>query len=137
MGTNYYLMNGKHIGKESAAGLYCWICETTLCKGGTEGIHHHAAGWHDECPKCGRTVDKKSPTAVNKQLGHLNKNRTPSKKGVTSICSFAWAIPPRKIEKIRKVKNEYEETFTKKEFKEMLEDWCPIRYYNMIGEEFS
>ena len=41
MGTNYYLKGHRgddnpkyHIGKRSAAGLYCWDCHITLCKGG-------------------------------------------------------------------------------------------------------
>ena len=38
MGTNFYIIDkdqeyseGRHIGKRSAAGWYCWDCGTTLC----------------------------------------------------------------------------------------------------------
>lgn len=48
MGTNYYARGYRriadmdpqyHIGKRSAAGLYCWDCGKTLCKDGESGIH--------------------------------------------------------------------------------------------------
>lgn len=63
MGTNFYLKGHRgdddpkyHIGKRSAAGLYCWDCRITLCKGGESAIHRgqltaQPAGgirWRDE-----------------------------------------------------------------------------------------
>lgn len=56
MGTNFYTIditkNEKidhmdpefHIGKRSAAGLYCWDCDITLCKDGKEFVHHVKKG---------------------------------------------------------------------------------------------
>jgi len=52
MGTNYYTINTDerkidhmdpefHIGKRSAAGMYCWNCGLTLCKDGEEFVHHN------------------------------------------------------------------------------------------------
>ena len=38
MGTNFYTTKGVHIGKRSAAGMYCWHCRTTLCEQGEEGV---------------------------------------------------------------------------------------------------
>lgn len=50
MGTNFYLAGWQkladsdddpavHVGKRSAAGLYCWDCGVTLCKAGIQGVH--------------------------------------------------------------------------------------------------
>jgi len=135
MGTNYYLMNGKHIGKESAAGLYCWDCETTLCKNGKEGIHQDTE-WHDKCPSCDKKPNDKSPSAGLRQLGFFERNEVPLKKGVTTISSFSWAIDPIKLNNKRKVKNEYREVYTIQEFQKILINWCPVQYFDSIGEEF-
>ena len=45
MGTNFYYWNlqqeeNKHIGKRSAAGMYCFDCNVSLCKEGAEHVHY-------------------------------------------------------------------------------------------------
>ena len=46
-----------HIGKRSAAGLYCYYCGTTLCKNGADFIHtvcEPYEEWYKVCPICGK-----------------------------------------------------------------------------------
>lgn len=45
-----------HIGKRSAAGLYCRDCGITLNKHGTGYVHNcdYADWWYKRCPICGR-----------------------------------------------------------------------------------
>ena len=137
MGTNYYLLNGNHIGKESAAGLYCWDCGITLCKKGEAFVHHSDKAWHDKCPECGKSHDKDSSNAAMRQLGFVDRSEPTKKKGVTSISSFGWAMEPNKLKSIRKVKDEYGREMSIKEFQATIDDWCPIQFYNNIGIEFS
>jgi hypothetical protein len=40
MGTNFYSRGGRHIGKRSAAGWYCWDCKQTLCANGEQYVHY-------------------------------------------------------------------------------------------------
>lgn len=45
----------KHIGKRSAAGLYCHNCGTTLNKHGTDHLHDcEYSEWYKVCPICGK-----------------------------------------------------------------------------------
>ena len=56
-----------HIGKRSAAGLYCHDCGITLNKYGTDYVHDSMYDdWYEVCPICGR-------------------------KG-TPICTFRWTM---------------------------------------------
>lgn len=45
--------DGAHIGKRSAAGDFCFNCNTTMCKGGKENVHYDGHDWHKVCPICG------------------------------------------------------------------------------------
>ena len=57
----------KHIGKRSAAGLYCYECGTTLNKHGTDRVHDcEYDEWYKVCPICGEEG--------------------------TPICSFRWTL---------------------------------------------
>jgi len=137
MGTNYYTSKGKHIGKKSAAGKYCWDCKITLCKGGIKDVHTGHSEWFDSCPECygkpkEETLDN---SAAGRELG-FNKQPYKAKTGVASCSSFTWAIQPDELLKIRKIIDEYDRKFTIKEFIKILEE-CPIRYFNMIDREFS
>ncbi len=134
MGTNFYKLNGMHIGKRSAAGHYCWDCHITLCKEGKEGIHHTESEWYDACPICRKKPDKNGANAAYKELGFSKVNG--KQKGVSSCCSFTWAIYPEQVTRVRKIKDEYGRSYTKEEFKKELE-FCPIQYFDLIGEDFS
>lgn len=147
MGTNFYIGN-KHIGKRSAAGLYCWDCGLTLCKDGEKEIHNSTSlttsfgqdisKWHTCCPKCGqKPKDEGWNGALGRELG-FNETKPKKKTGVGSCSSFTWAIDSKEFAAIRWrfIKDEYGKFYTKKQFKEVLNE-CPVQFYNMIGEGFS
>jgi hypothetical protein len=138
MGTNFYLMNGKHIGKRSAAGNYCWDCGVTLCGSGESKIHYCAYDktWLDACPQCGAKPKEEGwNSSVGRELG-FNKDKPQKKSGVASCSSFNWAIDEVELLRKRKVKDEYGDVFTLQEFKEILDE-CPVQYHHMIGQDFS
>jgi hypothetical protein len=149
MGTNFYILNGKHIGKRSAAGLYCWDCKITLCKDGKTSIHQSKGkyvlssnfpgiykdpDWYEKCPICGKLPDINKANAAFKELGFSKVKG--KQTGVSSCCSFTWAIESLELKGKRKVKDEYNRIYTMKEFWEEL-DFCPIQFYDKIGENFS
>ena len=158
MGTNFYLSNGKHIGKRSAAGMYCWDCKRTLCELGEKEIHtgrckkpNHGlycnCGWYKECPICGKkpVQENLNDSSSGRELG-FNKNPPKKKTGVSSCSSFTWATWPTEIIKYcakhkwsferKLIRNEYGDKFTHKEFLQMLEE-CPVQYFDSIGQCFS
>lgn len=165
MGTNYYIKGydkrqsdgecvyddcdpAVHIGKRSAAGLFCFDCGVTLCKGGKERIHFSQYDWHDACPQCGKTRDEEKLTesSAGLELG-FNKNATAKKTGVKSCSSWTWAM--NKQDQLNQrlaemgqdpqgkcVVNEYGDEFTLAEFLELI-DACPVHYEGSIGGFFS
>jgi len=149
MGTNFYSLKGTHLGKRSCAGPYCWDCGRTLCKHGEQYVHNtylesHGTfnrtevEWLDHCPACGKKAPKPKDLfsgAAGRELG-FNKDPYAPKTGIASCSSFGWAIEERKAFALKFVKDEYEQKFTIKEFKEILTE-CPIRFYRHIGQEFS
>jgi len=155
MGTNFYTLSGKHIGKRSAAGQYCWNCNVTLCKGGKENVHssggfvvtssnsifdyikHIKTLWYDKCPKCNKEegVEPLHEGASGRELG-FNKEPFKVKSGVTSCSSFTWDVDPITLKRLKYVKSEYGEKLTINEFYDMLKE-CPIQFYDSIGSDFS
>ena len=123
MGTNFYwhvdlgqLPTGEavridrddpnvHIGKRSAAGMYCWDCDVTLCKEGKDGVHKGSdigfshgidayleaskRRWHECCPNCGRSrqVSEGMSGAVAVELGFA-KPETERRTGISGCSSF-------------------------------------------------
>jgi hypothetical protein len=163
MGTNFYIAGHAHddspkwhIGKRSAAGLFCWDCNITLCKFGNEGIHRgngtpsmvdldHARRWHARCPLCKKArQDEGTASSGSRELG-FNKTAPKAKKGVATCASFTWAMSQEDLKaKLKKWQNqpakkvivdEYEHLFTAAEFEAVLSE-CPVRF-EMIGQEFS
>lgn len=164
MGTNFYLRGHRdddnpqfHIGKRSAAGLYCWDCKLTLCHEGESQVHHRPT-WYGACPKCGQKVVKESleVSAVGRELG-FNKSQPQQRQGVRSCSSFSWAMEPErllqqacsyqsrqvslpflslKVESPQyTVEDEYGQLYTLVEFRQILDE-CPIQFKDMIGREF-
>jgi hypothetical protein len=111
MGTNFYTIDDIHIGKRSAAGLYCFDCEVTLCKNGEDAIHQGSSGWYNTCPKCGKV-------------------------GLDTCTSFTWAIDPVDIMTTKAFKDEYDRLYSLTEMITILQR-CPIHFYAAIGESFS
>jgi hypothetical protein len=165
MGTNFYLRGHRHddspefhIGKRSAAGLYCWDCDVTLCLEGESGVHHRST-WYDACPSCGRSAAKESlgVSAVGRELG-FNKSQPQAKKGIGSCSSFSWAIElerllqlaamlyqpdqvslpflsPRVESPKYTIEDEYGGLYTLVKFRQILDE-CPIQFTHMIGQVF-
>lgn len=135
-GDKQYLnLKGKHIGKKSGAGHFCWNCKITLCKLGEHYIHSAYTGkkdWHDFCPTCG--LDKKSYS--------LNENNIQS--GVGYVYTFTWAEHNDKVKEICNLNlnnqiiiDEYGEKYTGEQFLTMLDLTCPYQKYSSVGTEFS
>ena len=137
MGCNFYTLTRKHIGKRSAAGLYCWDCKVTLCKEGTEKVHYSTHEWYDKCPQCGKQPQKETLEngAAGRELG-FNKSKSKAKTGVASCASFSWAVTLDKLGRLKYLKDEYGRRYSINEFKDVLEE-CPIHYHDMIGRDFS
>lgn len=148
MGCNFYLIkDDKHIGKRSAAGMYCWDCKQTLCARGEQGIHEHKSDWNDMCFSCGEAIPKESieESSAGRELG-FNKSKPKRKKGVASCSSFTWAIDPIeffiRIDTIEHllspdiaIRDEYDHKYSFKGFCDIMTE-CPIQYY-AVGEDFA
>ncbi len=145
MGTNFYVRGWKsrdsmdpkyHIGKRSAAGLFCWDCGVTLCKGGPTGVHHEYP-WFTACLLCGQKQSEEGwESSAGRELGFA-KYPPGKKAGVKSCCSFTWCMDPDKFLKKRvTIWNEYGDNFSHDEFLKILEE-CPIQFKESIGQWFS
>ena len=125
---------GIPIGTRRSAGLYCWDCDLTLCKGGNEAIHKNDndSSWHKKCPKCGKKPIHEDLTnsTMGRELG-FNKNKPQRKTGVSSCCSFRWEVSPETIINNKNKKlyifDEYGDKYTIDEFKQVLDE-CPVEY---------
>lgn len=147
MGTNFYWKEARnedddhieqHIGKRSAAGLYCYDCGSTLNRGGTTFIHKGSVKdmvntWLDTCPCCGKSREE----------GHFTKTEEVIRTGVATCCSFTWTVMKHKRAIEERVKtnpdkkiivDEYGEVFSAREFLELLRI-CPIEFQSPC--EFS
>ena len=140
MSTNFYIKghNGNdnpkyHIGKRSAAGLYCYDCGITLCKGGESKVYSDNKEWYEKCPKCGKSPENESleHSSAGKELG-FNTDNKQNRTGVKSCSSFTWARP---LWKIKHIVDEYGREYSLEEFNEVTAD-CPIQFF-MYGKEFS
>ncbi len=170
MGTNFYLHGYRsfsnmdptfHIGKRSAAGLYCWDCRLTLCKWGEGQIHtakvvlppdaptrgleslaaHFKAdreqNWHATCPRCGAAPAEESLSnnAAGRELG-FNTGPLAAKRGVASCSSFSWAMPRERLAGRRVVYDEYDRRSTLRQFLDDVLAECPVQYFDSVGQWF-
>jgi hypothetical protein len=136
-----------HIGKRSAAGLYCWDCEVTLCPGGESQVHMGRGDepWPDVCPRCGETHVKEWLTAgaAAVELGFAEP-RPGRPSGVRGCSSFSWAQDPDKVRAIcgehlddEIIADEYGRKMTGRAFLDMVEANCPIQFTRSVGKWFS
>jgi hypothetical protein len=128
---------GGHIGKRSAAGMYCWDCKQSLCKGGDVNVHMDR-GFYTNCPRCGL-----EPTQTfNPALVELGFARPIEARptGVTGASSFTWAQDPGEVRKLAEdgaeVIDEYGRVMTGQAFLMMVYCNCPLEF-QAIGEDFS
>lgn len=156
MGTNFYWRDESfdgdrdnpevHIGKRSAAGLYCWDCRVTLCSGGNDEVHMGRSYWHSACPKCCRPptpTDGLKEGAAAVELGFAEP-REDRPTGVRCTASFSWAQEPSEVRARcerqmdeRIVEDEYGDTYTGREFLRMLASNCAIEFTRHVGQWFS
>jgi len=168
MGTNYYIKgydspekndNGEdnpewHIGKRSAAGLFCFDCDITLCKSGAKGVHHDEP-WYDACPTCGKKYEREGldKSSAGLELG-FNKNPTAIKTGVSTASSFSLAMDFTQLvaklqeefgkkgkefdENEKTIVDEYGREYSYTEFLELLKPIPKdLRFRHSIGQHFS
>ncbi len=140
---------GRHIGKRSAAGKFCWDCGISLCvdlyPDGSPACHNSRSEWHKVCPKCGAepgagSLDR-GPAAV--ELGFA-KPESERPKGCGHTSSFRWATDAVEVRAICErlgdracVSDEYGRHFTGREFLRMLVSNCGIEFFDSIGTSFS
>lgn len=158
MGTNYYLKGHchndnpiYHVGKWSRAGLYCYDCKLSLCKGGESQIHNSTSedDWYKQCPNC-----KKKP---QKELNNPDEIR-----GVWYCGSFRFAMPANlialylnitvnnynktsaeELEKLRlklgypkpMFEDDTQQVLTREQMVKIVND-CTIKYYDSMGNVF-
>jgi len=152
MGTNFYIKarkwdDKKHIGKRSAAGLYCFDCNEPLNDRGLAGVHNYKARPLPACPVCGKTKEQEplENSSAGLELG-FNKNPYQKKTGVKTASSFTFAMALEEVhEKLshkrpstKCVVDEYGTEYIRDEFMAILAA-CPtmLHFINMIGQEFS
>lgn len=155
MGTNFYWKDKPedaddmdpqwHIGKRSAAGMYCWDCDATLCEGGKAAIHQSRYGFHEQCPKCGQAPTKEGldvPNPVSVELG-FSSPRDGRPTGVRGTSSFSWAQDAEAARASceqnmdsEAVVDEYGRVSTGREFLRMLRSNCAVEFHDSVGRYF-
>ena len=135
----------RHIGKRNAAGLYCWDCNRTLCRGGNAAIHRDSSesDWEGRCSACGAVPGTDTHLAVDVELGFC-RPREVRPSGVGSAASFSWGIQPQEVRlrcareaDAKIIEDEYGRHFTGQEFLDMLSSNCPLEFTEFIGLYFS
>lgn len=176
MGTNFYIKGDPkefeskdsprwHIGKRSAAGIFCFDCGISLGIGGNKYVHDSPPEWlknrfrdrmtefglgaYDSCPLCGksRSEEDLGSSSAGIELG-FNKNQTEKKTGVRSASSFSFAmglqdlrsriIEEGLVPQQKCVVDEYGRELTLQEFLDILDTIPPsLRFTELLGSEFS
>ena len=150
MGTNFYARGHRrsenpdyHIGKRSAAGIWCWDCKIYI-------------GELKPCPKCGAKPKKEKleESTAGRELG-FNRSPPKSKTGVGSASRFTWGVTEEQLSNIianeehscpycnepldaseKKIEDEYGRTYTPGEFWAVLSE-CIEEKHDLIGQTFS
>jgi hypothetical protein len=134
-----------HLGKRSAAGLYCWDCDVTLCEGGKREVHMGRCGYHDACPSCGNkpATEPVSMSSAGVELGFADALRLRRPRGVRSCASFSWAQHPNPVRAAcvdqpndMIIEDEYGREYTGQQMLDLLV-LCPLQFEHSIGERFS
>lgn len=138
MGCNFFTLTGKHIGKRSAAGLYCWDCGISFNPNLVNRVQCNNSKPLKECPKCGKPAKKEDLfcSSAGRELG-FNKQEPSSKTGVASCSAFTWAVNPDKIKKTIFVKDEYGSVYSGTFFRNNILAECPIQFFDRIGIKFG
>lgn len=174
MGTNFYIKGYSpdekitsdwHIGKRSAAGIFCFDCGISLGFGGNKYVHEElpeylkyrlrdkldsfGGGVYMECPLCGKQYVKEEFTGSSAgiELG-FNKNIKEKRNGVRTASSFTFAMGICKLRKRLEeiganpdekcIVNEYGDDYTLGEFLDILDTIPPaLKFTQELNSEFS
>ena len=133
---NIYTMDGKHIGKRSAAGVWCWDCKKKL--------DYIAVDDSFVCTACDNTCKGLSYNSALRELG-IDTNKPKKHTGIDGASSFCWqvgscglggsiAAVKANLKRRKKVKTEYGDVWNIKQFWDMFKDIIIERSMDM---EFS
>lgn len=106
-----------HIGKRSAAGMYCYNCGTTFNRWGTQYVHKggiQEIDWYTKCPICGAEGEHACSFTYTflLQLTVIRQKMASSEKDAPLI------------------EDEYDETYTLERFYNEVAGKCPIMFQN-------
>lgn len=130
-----------HIGKRSAAGLYCYSCNSWLHD--PANCDTRPPEERKTCKYCGRGAEDGLNRATSTELGFSKAETTRPDGGVKGTCSFGWANWPDEVyrichaapEDIPLIIDEYSQTMTGPEFLAMMRGSVDIAHLS-IGSVF-
>lgn len=156
MGTNFYLRDeaeeyerGQHLGKRSAAGMYCYACNISLVTGMPGGFDvesphiskkpYGVNRGYEQCPKCGA---KPSGNFYLPELFMPTQEQTEREEmyPVRYSFSFGFALAPEEISLYApdtEVVDEYGRVFLMHEFWSDVLAKAVFLFTEHIGQEFS
>jgi len=127
MGMNIYTLDGKHIGKRFAAGVWCWDCKTE--------VKHDDIGCFFFCPRCGQkhSIGTLNYNPAYRELG-FSKPEPRKHTGIDGASGFTWCTDKEtglaqttneiksKIKRRKFLIDENDGRMTIKEFFKMFDD---------------
>ena len=142
MGMNFYVFDktspskrGAHIGKRSAAGVWCWDCKEEAAE--SKGVFF--------CFFCGAKRSIKDKTMFSPAFRELGFDRTTprAREGIDGAGAFTWQLGSEgdnlgattvkemeeKVSEIKDFINEYDEHYAADQFKAVLSE-CLIRRFS-------
>jgi hypothetical protein len=131
-----------HIGKRSAAGLYCYSCNAWFHD--PANCDERPKDERTSCKYCGAQAKSGMNRATSVELGFAKPEPLRPESGVEGTCAFLWANWPDEVYHIARqapaemqlVVDEYGKTMTGKEFVNMLRASVSISKLS-IGHIFS
>lgn len=123
MGTNFYTLNGKHIGKRYSAGIWCWDCKRQV------SCDRRKQKWI--CTKCGKHSTTKNLSFNLVYLGLLAKTIPKYHHTIDGASGFIWCIGEfglgntrdevkQKLKRLKFVRTGYKEKWPIKKFNKMF-----------------
>jgi len=138
MGMNLYTLNGIHIGKRYAAGVWCWDCKREARLDESDKM------W--TCPKCGKKLLDKDVkfNPAYRELG-FDRSKPRKHRGIDGASGFYWQTGysglgdnlhevKKKLKRRKFVETEYGEKWSIKKFWEMFKD---VIKQEVVNGEFS
>lgn len=136
------LQDYSHIGKRSAAGLYCYSCNSWFHD--PANCDKREPDERRTCKYCGKGPEDVMSRAASMELGFSEAEADRPESGVKGTCSFGWANWPDEVYRIALtapvdmplVIDEYGRTMTGQEFLTMMRSNVDITKMS-IGQVFS